>query len=395
MGVQDPVHLARERAADHVADGEGPAPAGPRRLDAGQRVQRLPRLADGHDQRAVVDDGVAVAELRAVIHLHRDPAQLLDHELPDQGRVPGGAAGDQDHLAHLRQGFVQRVHPLEEDLSRILREPTADRVPHGARLLVDLLQHEMLVAALLRQDGAPSHRLDGPLNRLPRQRRDLHSLLRENHHLSVVQEQHVPGVAEDGRDVGGEKEIPVPQTDHQGALALRPHDPAGVAFPQDADGVGAPEVVERAAHRHLDVRLLGKVFLDQVGDDLGVRLGAEAVPLRDQLLLEAEIVLDDPVVDHDQVAGAVRVRVGVLLGGPPVRRPAGMPETDRPDQVGTPDGVLQLFDLAHRPVHHHPPLLQHGQPGGIVAPVLQPLQPVQQDRYDLLVSDVPDDTAHG
>ena len=57
-------------------------------------------------------------------------------------------------------------------------------------------------------------------------------------------------------------------------------------------------------------------------DDLGVGLGDERVAFALQLLLQLEIVLDDAVVDDDDAAGAVAVRVGVLLGRPAVRGPA-------------------------------------------------------------------------
>ena len=78
--------LARDHGAHHVADGQ--------RLRAfllglalrGQRVGRLARLRDHHRQRVVADDRIAVAELAAVIHLHRDARQLLDHELAGQRR---------------------------------------------------------------------------------------------------------------------------------------------------------------------------------------------------------------------------------------------------------------------------------------------------------------------
>ena len=39
-------------------------------------------------------------------------------------------------------------------------------------------------------------------------------------------------------------------------------------------------------------------------------------------LLQIEVVLDDAVVDDDDLAGAVAVRMRVLLGRPAVRRPA-------------------------------------------------------------------------
>ena len=64
--------------------------------------------------------------------------------------------------------------------------------------------------------------------------------------------------------------------------------------------------------------------LDQVRDDLGVGLGDEHVALPLQLVLQLEVVLDDAVVDDDDLAGAVAVRVRVLLGRASVRGPAGV-----------------------------------------------------------------------
>jgi hypothetical protein len=46
------------------------------------------------------------------------------------------------------------------------------------------------------------------------------------------------------------------------------------------------------------------------------------VPLRLQLVLQLEVVLDDAVVDDHDLAGAVAVRVRVLLGRTAVRGPA-------------------------------------------------------------------------
>ena len=59
-------------------------------------------------------------------------------------------------------------------------------------------------------------------------------------------------------------------------------------------------------------------------DDFGIGFGGELVAFFDQLLLQAEIVLDDSVVHDDDLAGAVAVRMGVLFGGTPVRGPAGV-----------------------------------------------------------------------
>jgi hypothetical protein len=67
------------------------------------------------------------------------------------------------------------------------------------------------------------------------------------------------------------------------------------------------------------------VFLHQVGDDFGVGLGDELMAVGGELLLERQIVLDDAVVDDDDLALAVAVRVGVLFGGTAMGGPTGVP----------------------------------------------------------------------
>src|SRR4029077_3890793 len=68
----------------------------------------------------------------------------------------------------------------------------------------------------------------------------------------------------------------------------------------------------------------GGVVGDQVGDDLGVGLGGELLALGLQALAQAGVVLDDPVEDDVDAAGAVVVGVGVLLGDAAVGSPAGV-----------------------------------------------------------------------
>ena len=89
-----------------------------------------------------------------------------------------------------------------------------------------------------------------------------------------------------------------------------------------------------------------ELVLDQVGDDLGVGFGGEGVALGDEVVLEREIVFDDAVVHDDEGAGAVAVRVGVLLGGAAVCGPAGVTNS-----IGAVDGVagedgVEIAELA-------------------------------------------------
>ena len=130
-------------------------------------------------------------------------------------------------------------------------------------------------------------------------------------------------------------------------------------------------------------------------DDLGVGLGDELVPFVLELPLQIEVVLDDPVVDDDDAAGAVAVRVRVLLGRPAVGRPAGVADAVVPFERIDREHFLEARQLAGAAPQLDLAVAHDRDAGRVVAPVLEPAQPVDEDRKDLLVADVPDDAAHG
>src|SRR5207245_9001068 len=105
-------------------------------------------------------DRVAVAELRGNIDPDRQPRQALDQELAHERRVPGGPARDQMELPARAKLLVGDLHLVEEDLPALLRDSSQKGVADRPRLLVDLLQHEMLEARLLRHDRIPGDALD-------------------------------------------------------------------------------------------------------------------------------------------------------------------------------------------------------------------------------------------
>ena len=63
-------------------------------------------------------------------------------------------------------------------------------------------------------------------------------------------------------------------------------------------------------------------FLDQVRDDFRVGFSDELMPFGDQLVLQLQIILNDPVVHHHDFAAAIAMRMRVFLGRPSVRGPA-------------------------------------------------------------------------
>ncbi len=90
----------------------------------------------------------------------------------------------------------------------------------------------------------------------------------------------------------------------------------------------------------------------------------------------------------------VRVRVDVVgraVGGPP-----GVPDPGRRlHQRGVRDRLLQVGELAGPLVRVDPPVGHEGDARGVVAPVLEAAQPLDDDTLRLLVSDIAHDSAHG
>ena len=141
------------------------------------------------------------------------------------------------------------------------------------------------------------------------------------------------------------------------------------------------EVGEHGADRLGEVAVV--VLLDQVGDDLGVGLGAEDVALVAQRPAELRVVLDDPVEDDVDRVRVVAVGVRVLLGDAAVRGPAGVGEADRrrgsgdcngavPNAVrAQPHGGTEVGEVADRGDSVDLPVREQRDAGRVVPPVLE------------------------
>ena len=145
-GVEHRVAFARDLAAVGVADGQhlGLLLLGvPHCL---QRVGGLTRLRDGDDERVAVQNRVAVTEFAGQLDLDGQPGPVLDGVLGQQPGVIGGAAGHDEHLVDFAQFLIGQPLLVEHDAA--VDEVAEQRVGDGGGLLGDLLEHEVLVAAL-------------------------------------------------------------------------------------------------------------------------------------------------------------------------------------------------------------------------------------------------------
>ena len=350
-------------------------------------------MRDHHRERVVRNDGIAIAEFAAVIHFHRNARQLLDHELAGQRGVPAGPAGHDPDLAEFLELFRRDIHLVEEDAARFLSDPAQGGVPHRARLLVNLFEHEMLVAALFRHDRVPQNVRHLPVNRPAVEIAEAHAFGREHRHVPVAQEKHVARIAQDRRNVRRHEIFVVAQADHHRRSRPRGDNLVGVGNREDRQGEYAGQLLDGGAHRGF--KIAAEVLFHQVRNDFGVGLGNELVSLILKLLFEREVVLDDAVVHDHDLAGAIAMGMGIFFGRAAMRRPARVADAVGAIERAQANGVFEVPQLAGSPAHGQPAVFSHHrQPSRIVSAIFQALEPIQNDGHRLARADVADNSAH-
>jgi hypothetical protein len=288
----------------------------------------------------------------------------------------------------------------------VAQRAVGDRLGDRVRLLVDLLEHERLEAALLGGLVVPLDLVDLARDLGPVGLEERRALRRDHHDLAVLDVLHAARLAQERRDRRGQERLAVAAADHERALLARPDERVGlVAAHRDEREVPVELGVGRA--HGLGQGAGGEVVGDQVGDDLGVGLAAEHRAHVDETLLERHVVLDDPVDDDVDAARRVEVRVRVRLVHAPVGGPARVAdprgrgargERDRAVARGGVasggDGLAQVVEVSDRAHRLDRVAGDHRDPGRVVSAVLEPREPHQEQVLHGPLADISDDAAH-
>src|SRR5450631_3981223 len=87
------------------------------------------------------------------------------------------------------------------DIPLLFQEASGNGVAYGPGLLVDFLEHEMLVAPLFGHQRRPVDMTWFFVQRGSRDGRELCRAVAEDHHLAVFHEDHLASMGQDGRDI--------------------------------------------------------------------------------------------------------------------------------------------------------------------------------------------------
>ena len=219
--------------------------------------------------------------------------------------------------------------------------------------------------------------------------------------IEIIQVNGVAGVGDNRADIAGQEIFFFANTEHEGAAAARSDDEIGDIRMHESDAVGPDNLLQGGPRRVNETRF-GVVAVelvvnvaDEMGQDLGVRLGIETIiAVLDELLFQRMVILDHAIVNECDLAGGVEVWMRVLVVDLAVSGPARVT-----DSVATARRVFghQFCQIANAPGAL--PRLQifaidDGDSGGIVSAIFKAAKAIQEDRRCFRSADVTNNSAH-
>ena len=152
----------------------------------------------------------------------------------------------------------------------VLRHAPENRFARGRRLLEDLLEHEVLVAGLLRHDRIPEHALRGLRDRPAEEVGERHAGRGDDGHLLVAEKHDVARVAENRRNVGRDEELAVAEADDDRRAVADGDDLFRIVGRDQHEREQPAHQQQRAPHGVLEP-VVFHLALDEVRDDLRCR----------------------------------------------------------------------------------------------------------------------------
>ena len=238
------------------------------------------------------------------------------------------------------ESFLQ--HPVDAD-------PALQRIGDCARLLENLLEHVMTVLALERGIRSNARSLHRTLGRIALTIVNLDALQRDVGHITVFQKNEALCLRHERCNIRGNQHGLVGQADDQRAAAPRGDQSTRFIAADHPQSIGPLEVLNRRLHRREQVMAVLQVTVHLMYDHFSIRLRSKAVSGLLLLFSQRIVILDDAVM-HQRNTSVADMRMGILLAGYAMGRPAGVGDAGQPFNGHLLHSLLQLGDLAD-PAH--------------------------------------------
>ena len=161
----------------------------------------------------------------------------------------------------------------------------------------------------------------------------------------------------------------------------------------DAERIAAFHLGDDLFNRLQNVALI--VVFEHLRDNLRIGFRYELYAAAHEVLLEVEIILDDAVMHNGKTTALAHLRVRVHIARCAVRRPARVADAERTGQCfAAVQQVAQHAQPAFRFYNFQSVFREDCYTCGVISAVFQLFQPLQENGYCLIVTDITDDSAH-
>ncbi len=217
---------------------------------------------------------LAVTKLAGDLDLAGNAGQLFEPVTRDHAGVVAGATSDDLHIAHLGEQLGGlRAERLHQHLA--IAQAAFEGALHHLGLLVDFLEHEVTVFALVRRLGAFVVLHGFALHRLAVDIPDLHAVATDFGDVAFLQIHEAIGDLTQRQLIGCEEVLAQAQADHQRAAAACGQQTVGLLGADHRQAVGTVQFLDRGLERDGQVAELAEFVLQQVHDDFGIGVGSE------------------------------------------------------------------------------------------------------------------------
>src|SRR5258707_2929215 len=222
-----------------------------------------------------------------------------------------------------------------------------------------------------------------------------HTLRGEDGNVAVREEKRFARMLEQGRNIAGDEIFSLAKANHRRRAQARGDNLLGIIRRKENQCVDAAQFLQRPAYRFFKRNAALRVFFHEVRHNFSVRFGGELVSFLLQLFLEFEVVFDNSVVDDDDLARAVAMRMGVFFCWTAVGGPARVADAISAIQWALGDDLFEIAEFSRGTADFQ--LAGVGNDGdarGIVTTVLELAQSLDDDGHNFLWPDITDYSAH-
>ena len=265
-------------------------------------------------------------------------------------------------------------HGRERHVVALHIDASSHTVIQTLRLLENLLQHEVVVAALLYLTEVDIHRLYFQLLFFAKNAHYLKLFAQTNDsNVAILQIHHLVRIIDNRTGIRAYEEFILANAYYKRTLFAGSNNLAGVALVHDSDGIGTYHLMQRHLHGFEQRQvLLHHDILHKLHENLSICVALEFYALRLKLRLDVGIVFDDAVMDDGKVVSARIVRMGISCRGLTMSRPPRMGNTHTTGDILVAAILRQVVNLSFGLIYIEvAAVTNHGYASTVIASVFK------------------------